>query len=41
MTTLQKIEKNIVRKAATNEEVELGSLWKDQSAVVVFLRRFG
>jgi len=41
MATLQKIENNIVKKVDTNEDVKLGSIWKEQNAVIIFLRRFG
>lgn len=36
-----KISKNLVKSVSTGENVALGSFWKTQSCVIVFLRRFG
>lgn len=38
---IAKVSKNIIKCVATGEMVELQSLWAKQTAVVVFLRRFG
>ncbi|XP_063072592.1 prostamide/prostaglandin F synthase [Engraulis encrasicolus] len=36
-----KVSSNVLKNAASGEQVELGSLWKDQAVVMFFLRRFG
>ncbi|MEE6483806.1 hypothetical protein FKM82_013659 [Ascaphus truei] len=38
---LAKIGANLLKNALTGEMVELKSLWKDQTSVLFFLRRFG
>ncbi|XP_012257773.2 prostamide/prostaglandin F synthase-like [Athalia rosae] len=41
MVDLKKISKNQVKNVATGEVVPLESLWKDQTVVIVFFRRWG
>jgi hypothetical protein len=38
---LSKIGRNLVKKVPSMEEVPLESLWKEQTVVLTFLRRFG
>ncbi|KAG5274746.1 hypothetical protein AALO_G00139680 [Alosa alosa] len=38
---LAKISSNGLKNAASGENVELGSLWREQAVVLFFLRRFG
>lgn len=38
---LSKIGKNLLKNTDTGEDVEIQSLWKEQSVVLFFLRRFG
>ncbi|XP_017539135.1 prostamide/prostaglandin F synthase [Pygocentrus nattereri] len=38
---LAKLSSNLLKSAASGENVELGSLWQDRTAVIFFLRRFG
>lgn len=38
---IAKIGKNLVKSVSTGENVSLESLWKDQTVVITFLRRFG
>jgi len=36
-----KIGKNLIKCVATGENVTIESLWKEQTCVITFLRRFG
>ncbi|KAL7843281.1 hypothetical protein AOLI_G00247930 [Acnodon oligacanthus] len=38
---LTKLGSNLLKSATSGENVELGSLWQDHTAVIFFLRRFG
>ncbi|KAF4093846.1 hypothetical protein AMELA_G00006350 [Ameiurus melas] len=38
---LDKVSSNTVKSSVSGEHVELGSLWKDKTVVMFFLRRFG
>lgn len=38
---VSKVAQNVIKYVTTGEMVELQSLWAKQTAVVVFLRRFG
>lgn len=38
---LAQVGKNLLKSAETGENVELQSLWRDQTVVLFFLRRFG
>ncbi|XP_012693992.2 prostamide/prostaglandin F synthase [Clupea harengus] len=38
---LAKISSNVLKNAASGENVELGTLWREQTVVLFFLRRFG
>jgi len=38
---IAKIGKNLVKNVATGENVALETLWKDQTCMITFLRRFG
>ncbi|KAK3512808.1 hypothetical protein QTP70_025347 [Hemibagrus guttatus] len=38
---LDKLSSNSVKSPVSGEHVELGSLWRDQTVVMFFLRRFG
>jgi len=35
------IADNLVQNAITKDEVTFKDLWKDQTCVIIFLRRFG
>jgi hypothetical protein len=41
MTMASKIAGYVIKKAPGGPDVTFGELWKDQSCVVVFFRRFG
>ncbi|MCJ8744647.1 hypothetical protein PDJAM_G00121060 [Pangasius djambal] len=38
---VEKLKSNSVKSTESGEHVELGSLWRDQTVVIFFLRRFG
>jgi len=38
---VSKIGKNLIKSVATGENIAIESLWKDQTCVITFLRRFG
>ncbi|MCI4390407.1 hypothetical protein PGIGA_G00122230 [Pangasianodon gigas] len=38
---VEKLQSNSVKSTVSGEHVELGSLWRDQTVVIFFLRRFG
>jgi len=38
---VSKIGKNLIKCVATGENVTIESLWKEQTCVITFLRRFG
>lgn len=41
MSIATKIASNIIKRAPSGPEASFGELWKDQTSVVVFFRRFG
>jgi len=41
MMDLMKVAANLVMKWPSKEKIPLGSLWKEQTCVIFFMRRFG
>jgi len=41
MSIASKIAGNIIKRAPSGPETTFGEIWKEQSCVVVFFRRFG